>query len=96
MLECFNLRRGCRQGDPISPYIFILCAEILEKMIRKNKDIKGISLNGRKEYKLSQYAYDTQLSLDGSEKSLTEALHLLKQYYKMSGLKINIDKIRAL
>ena len=64
-------------------------------MIRKNKDIKGISLNG-KEYKLSQYADDTQLILDGSEKSLKEALHLLKQYYKMSGLKINIDKTRAL
>ena len=95
MSEYFNLRRGCRQGDPISPYIFILCAEILGKMIRKNKDIKGISLNG-KEYKLSQYADDTQLILDGSEKSLTEALHLLKQYYKMSGLKINIDKTRAL
>ena len=45
---------------------------------------------------LSQYADDTQLILDGSEKSLTEALHLLKQYYKMSGLKINIDKTRAL
>ena len=54
-----------------------------------------ISLNG-KEYKLSQYADDTQLILDGSEKSLKEALHLLKQYYKMSGLKINIDKTRAL
>ena len=95
MWECFNLRRGCRQGDPISPYIFILCAEILGKTIRENKDIKGISLNG-KEYKLSQYADDTQLILDGSEKSLTEALHLLKQYHKMSGLKINIDKTRAL
>ena len=41
----FSLRRGCRQGDPISPYLFILCAEILGKMVRKNKEIKGISIN---------------------------------------------------
>ena len=58
--EFFNIGRGCRQGDPISPYIFILCAEILGKMIRNDQDIKGITINGN-EYKLSQYADDTQL-----------------------------------
>ena len=35
MSDFFKLKRGCRQGDPISIYIFILCAEILGKMIRK-------------------------------------------------------------
>ena len=60
-------------------------------MVRKNKEIKGISING-KEYKLSQYADDTQLILDGTEKSLKAALNLLKQFYIMSGLKINVDK----
>ena len=95
MSNFFSLKRGCRQGDPISPYLFILCAEILGKMVRKNKEIKGISING-KEYKLSQYADDTQLILDGTEKSLKAALNLLKQFYIMSGLKINVDKTRAL
>ena len=37
----YYLNRGCRQGDPISPYIFILCAEVLGKMIRKKQDYKG-------------------------------------------------------
>ena len=47
MSESFTLKRGCRQGDPMSPYIFILYAEILEKMIRKSEDIKGIIINNK-------------------------------------------------
>ena len=62
---------------------------------KENNDIKGIIINGN-EYKLSQYADDTQLILDGTEKSLKAALDLLKTYYIMSGLKINVDKTRAL
>ena len=90
----FNLNRGCRQGNPISPYVFILCAEILGKMIR-DKVLKGICING-KEFRLSQYADDTQLFLDGTEQSLKETLKILNLYYSMSGLKINIEKTRAI
>ena len=78
----FSLRRRFRQGDPLYPYLFILCAEILGKVIRKNKEIKGISING-KEYKLSQYADDTHFILDGTEKSLKASLNSLKQFYTM-------------
>ena len=82
----FNLRKGCRQGDPISPYVFILCAEILGKMVRDSKSISGIKIN-EKDFRLSQYADDTQIFLDGTEKSLKETLNILKTFYIMSGLK---------
>ena len=95
MSDFFNLKRGCRQGDPISPYIFILCAEVLGKMIRENEIITGVNING-KEFRLSQYADDTQIFLDGTEQSLKETLNILKKFYSMSGLKINVEKTRAI
>ena len=38
----FSIERGCRQGNPVSPYLFVLCMEILATMTRENVDIKGI------------------------------------------------------
>ena len=62
--QWFTVERWCRQGDPISPYIFILCVEILAITIREDSDIKGIWIN-KVEHKISQFADDTQLMKNG-------------------------------
>ena len=49
----------------------------------------------RIEHKLSQFADDTSLNLDGSEKSLNEALLELDWYAKLSGLNINFTKTQV-
>ena len=91
----FKVTRGCRQGDPLSPCIFVLCVEILGIMIRNNKKIKGIRI-GDIEYILSQFADDTTLTLDGTEKCLYAVLHTLCFFERFSGLKVNIDKTKLI
>ncbi|MCG7878665.1 MAG: reverse transcriptase domain-containing protein [Candidatus Thiodiazotropha endolucinida] len=92
--EPFTVKRGCRQGDPLSPYIFLLCAEILTRLFKSNRDIKGIKIADT-EYTLSQFADDTTVLLDGSEQSLEETLTVLNRFATASGLKVNASKTRA-
>ena len=54
----FKLERGVRQGDLLSPYLFIAAVEMLAIAIRQNPAIKGIVI-GQEETKLLQYADDT-------------------------------------
>ena len=91
----FKPQRGVRQGCPLSPYLFIFCVEILAERIRNNKDSKGIFVHGN-EIKISQYADDTTLILDGTKKSLTSSLQVLDDFKTISGLKLNNRKTEVL
>ena len=62
--ESFPLERGCRQGDPLSPYI-----EPLAMMIKNNKQIEGIEVQNHT-FKIGLYADDIFLLLKNSESSV--------------------------
>ena len=57
----------------------------------KNKNIKVIKIE-LKEFKISQFADDTTMILNGSDDSLSHTLEELEKFSKLSGLKINYDK----
>ena len=82
------VERGCRQGDPLSPYIFLLCAEILSILIRKNSNINGLTV-GNDQHKIIQYADYPVITLDGSKEDLQETLKMLNEFARGSGLTIN-------
>ena len=89
--EFFKVSRGAWQGYPIAPYLFLLCVEILAISIRRSDEIKGFKFK-TKELILCQYADDTQIVLDGSEKSVSNTVKLLYNFSQISGLKINYSK----
>ena len=88
------LGRGCRQGDPLSPYVFVLCAEILSHIIREKRDIRGIEIHGE-ESKVSQYADDTTLIVSEDLQSIVNIIRVLKWFKSVSGLDINKEKTKV-
>ena len=90
----FKIFRGVRQGDPLSPYLFIISLEILAINIRLNKDIHGIMV-GNEEIKLEIFADDMTAFLR-DHASLDTLLNMVDSFSLHSGLKINFEKTEVL
>jgi hypothetical protein len=88
--------RGIRQGDPISPYLFLLCTEGLSCLLQKQEvqgELQGLK-NGRLGPSISHLLFaDDSIFLARSDKRSVDALQrTLALYCDGSGQKINLDK----
>ena len=90
----FKLSRGVRQGCPLSPYLFILAAEVLATRIRQDKTIRGITIFGT-ESKISQFADDTSAFCDNVS-SVQNLIRTVNDFGIFSGLKLNTSKTKAI
>ena len=93
--DFFPIERGVRQGCPISPYLFIICIELLSHEILSNNNIKGITVDGY-EIKNTLFADDATFLTDGSKESFTTLIDILDNFTNISGLKLNSSKCTVL
>jgi len=90
----FSLKCAVQQGNPLSPYLFIVVVETLAIAICQNQGIRGISIKNEGT-KILQYADDTTAVL--SDINSAEQLFELLSFFKdISGLKINCKKMEGM
>ncbi|GKD64970.1 putative RNA-directed DNA polymerase, eukaryota, reverse transcriptase zinc-binding domain protein [Tanacetum coccineum] len=92
----FELSKGLRQGDPMSPFLFILDKEGLHAMVSKAVNtglFKGASI-GHGNINVSHLLYDDDAIFVGewSHSNAYNLICLLRCFYMVSGLKINVHK----
>lgn len=87
----FELKRGTRQGCPLSPLLFAVALEPLALALRQCSTIKGIHRSSL-EHKVSLYADDMLLFISDPLTSLPELSTLLTKFGRLSGYKVNFEK----
>ena len=88
--------RGIRQGDPLSPFFFLLCMEGLHSLITKANNegsIRGFSLR-RRSPRLThlRFANDSLLFCRANRHDSLKVLEILATYESVSGQQINRRK----
>ena len=91
----FSINRGCRQGDPIAAYLFIIAVELLAHKLRTDTQIKGFDIGGLT-HVLDMYADDLTIYLTPDEQNLKNVLKIIKRFFHISCLKISVSKTKAI
>jgi len=95
--EEFTIERGLRQGDPLSPFLFLLAAEglnvLMNALVAENL-LHGYVVGRDRELKLThlQFADDTLLIGEKSWLNVRTMRAVLLVFEEISGLKVNFNK----
>ena len=96
LTEQILLQRGVRQGDSLSPLLYVICAEVLAQNIRNHTGIQGFLLPGANSYfKIRQYADDSTCFVKDTY-SLQNLFYLLRKFERGTGAKLNLSKTEAM
>ena len=96
LTSSFKPSQGLRQGDPLSPYLFLFCANILSIALlqaENQKQLKGVKI-GRNGLSFTHllFADDSLFFFKKDDMSVTKLIAILDWYCSISGQKINLAK----
>ena len=94
----FSCKQGLRQGDPLSPYLFVLCMEVLTVILNSNLQNNHFDYHWRtKQLRLSHviFADDLFLFCKGNIHSITLLLDSVDMFASCSGLLLSKSKCQA-
>ncbi|GKV30486.1 hypothetical protein SLEP1_g39289 [Rubroshorea leprosula] len=95
-IEEFTMGKGLRQGDPLSPFLFLMIAEGLHGLVKKAETeglLHGIDVGSKGlTISLLQFADDTVILGKANEENIFTVKTILRWFELMSGLRINFCK----
>jgi retron-type reverse transcriptase len=96
----FRCRRGVRQGDPLSPLLFIALGYLLQTVVNAAHEEGHLQLPieqpAGEDYPIIQYADDTLAILPASVDQISTMKTILQTYAACTGLKINFNKTQLI
>ena len=87
------LKRGLRQGCPLSSLLYVLIIEVLAIQLRLNPNIVGFKIEGEKI--ISVHYMDDATIIIKQNRCFKEVIKELTDYEEASGAKINYEKLKA-
>lgn len=92
----FTPSRGIRQGDSLSPYLFLLVSDVLSQLIQCSVDgglINGVRMN----HTCSTTSHlffvdDTLIFLEANRQNCENIMHILNKYCLASGQQVSLHK----
>ena len=94
--KTFHCKRGVRQGDPLSPLLFVLAADFLQSILNAAQQqgllLAPFNLPHDHDFPILQYADDTLIFMQADARQLFFLKAILNSFAESTGLRVNFEK----